>query len=207
MTRLGSVSRSTATSLLVLLFLLLLPAVAGAQEAAEDQMSAEQQAMMEAYMKAATPGEEHAMLADHAGTWKAVVKAWMEPGGEPQMSDGVFRRELLLGGRVLQEEYEGSFEGQPFLGYGLTGYDNVTGRWWSTWNDNMSTGVMVMWGEWNEEKGAVVYRGEAPDPMSGGMVEMKIVVRHPEDGKEVMEMYDLRSGTPVKTMEITSTRQ
>jgi hypothetical protein len=184
-----------------------LSAVAGAQEAAEEQMNAEQQAMMEAYTKAATPGEEHATMADHAGTWKATIKTWMEPGGEPQMSDGVFHRELLLGGRVLQEEYEGSFQGQPFLGYGLTGYDNVTGRWWSTWNDNMSTGVMVMWGEWNEKEGAVVYKGQAPDPMSGEMVDMKVVVRHPEDGEEVMEMYDLRGGEPVKTMEITSTRQ
>lgn len=214
--------KRTPILLLSIVFLLLAPATAVAQheegehahhgeaahgEDAHGEMDPEMQAMMEAWHKAAIPGEQHAVLAELAGVWKATVKSFMEPGGEPMVTEGSFRREMILGGRVMSEEYEGSFQGQPFLGHGLIGYDNVTGRWWSTWTDNMSTGLMVAWGEWSEEEGAVVYHGKTPDPMTGEMVKTKHVVRHLDDGSEVMEMYDLRSGEPVKTMEIVSTRQ
>ena len=33
--------------------------------------------------------------------------------------------------------------GMPFEGIGRTGYDNVTGKYWSTWIDNMSTGCYL----------------------------------------------------------------
>jgi len=201
--------RRLAIPFTLLVVIALLPAAAFGQEEmpAPADMSPEQQAMMEAWMKAATPGEEHAGLAEHTGKWKATVKSWMDPSAEPQVTEGSFHRELILDGRVLEEHFEGSFEDQTFVGYGLTGYDNVTQRWWSTWNDNMSTGLIVMWGEWDEKEEAIVYHGQGPDPMTGTMVENKIIVRHPEEDKEIMEMYDMRSGEPVKTMEIVSTRQ
>ena len=48
-----------------------------------------------------------------------------------------------LDGRVLIEEVTSSMMGMPFTGHGMTGYDNVTGKYWSTWTDSMSTGLMV----------------------------------------------------------------
>ena len=33
--------------------------------------------------------------------------------------------------------------GIPYRGHGMTGFDNVTDKYWSTWNDSMSTGIMV----------------------------------------------------------------
>lgn len=199
-------SKTLMTALIVLL------ATAGAvsgHEHEHDKAAAghDQEAMMAAWQKAGTPGEQHAMLAKSAGHWTARVKTWMEPGGEPTVEEGTFHRELDLDGRVLQEKFTGSFFGQPFHGRSTTGYDNVTGRWWSTWTDSMSTGLMVMWGEWSDKEKAVVYLGESADPMTGEMVKMKAIVRHPSDGEEVMEMFDLRSGEPVKTMEIHSTRK
>jgi hypothetical protein len=170
-------------------------------------MSPEQQAMMGAWMKAATPGEEHDSLAKQVGIWTAEVKAWMDPSAEPEVSTGTFHREMTLGGRVLTEHYERMVMGMPFKGFGMNGYDNVSGRWWSTWNDNLSTGPTQMWGEWSEKEGAMVFYGEGPDMMTGGMVKMKTIVRHPNADQEILEVYDLRTGTPVMTMQITSTRK
>jgi len=164
-------------------------------------------AMMAAWQKAATPGEEHAELAKQTGDWQATVKVWMAPGAEPQVSQGKFHRELTLDGRVMLESFEGSFGGQPFRGAGQTGFDNATGRWWTTWTDNMSTGVTVMWGKWSKKEGGVVYYGTSPDPMGGKMIKVKSIVRNPDDGQEEIEMFDLRSGEAVKTMEIISTRE
>ncbi|MHC4219708.1 MAG: DUF1579 family protein [Planctomycetota bacterium] len=43
---------------------------------------------MDACVATATPGEAHKLLEPFAGTWKAEVKSWMEPGSEPQVSTG-----------------------------------------------------------------------------------------------------------------------
>ena len=197
--------RTAKTLLPLLIVLILIPAAVLAD--AEQEMSADEQAMMMAWMKAATPGEAHAAMADHTGSWKATMKSWMPGATEPMINEGSFERELVLGGRVLQERFAGSFAGQPFNGFSQSGYDNVTKRHWTTWTDDMSTGILLMWGNWDEKEKAFVYHGEGPDPMTGGMVESKIIVRFPEKGKEVMEMYDLRTGEPVKMMEIVSVKQ
>jgi hypothetical protein len=180
-------------------------ALVAGEEAATEAM--DPQAMMEAWMKAGTPGPEHETLAAHAGTWNATVKTWMEPGAEPMVSDGLFQRDMILDGRVLKERFEGAFMEQPFEGMGLTGYDNAKGQYWSIWVDSMSTTMMVAWGQWDEEMGAFVYEGTTTDPMTGGSHWMKTVLTHPEEGKEVMKMYEKRGDQEVLTMEIVSTKQ
>src|SRR5262249_52979692 len=95
------------------------PAAKAAAKAApmsEDQMMAEM-------MKLATPGPYHEMLKKFAGSWKTETKMWMGPG-EPQVSEGTAEASMILGGRFLKQEAKGNFMGQPFEGFGLTGYDN-----------------------------------------------------------------------------------
>jgi hypothetical protein len=104
--------------------------------------SAEQQAMMEAYQRAATPGPQHASLAKMAGDFTLTVKSYMEPGAEPEVSAATATRRVILGGRFLEEVVKGTMMGQPFEGQGISGYDNVTGSWWGTWVDTMSTGMI-----------------------------------------------------------------
>ncbi len=118
--------------------------VARAQQAQGQQpaMSAEQRAMMETWAKAMAVGENHQRLARMAGDWDMTTKAWMAPGQPPTESKGTVTNTMLLGGRVLQSQQRGVMMGQPFEGVGLTGYDNVTGRHWTTWLDNMSTGPL-----------------------------------------------------------------
>ena len=179
-----------------------------AQEpAASDAAAPDMAAMMEAWMKGATPGDEHAAIAKSAGTWKATVKAWTAPGAEPMVSEGIFKRQMMLGGRVLEENYESNMMGMPFNGHSLLGFDNVSGRWWTIWVDNMSTGPMIMWGDWDEQEKAYVYTGQTPDPVRGRLIEMKTIVRHVSDDEEKLEMYDMTGGEAIKTMEIVAVRQ
>ena len=58
---------------------------AASDSAAMESGAPDMAAMMEAWMKGATPGEEHATIAKSAGTWKATVKAWTAPGIEPMV--------------------------------------------------------------------------------------------------------------------------
>lgn len=175
-----------------------------AQEGGEGE-AGDMAAMMQAFQASLTPGEPHEELATTTGKFDLTVKTWMDPSQPPSESKATAEREMILGGRVLEERVDGSFMGMPFTGIGQTGYDNVTGRYWSTWMDSMSTAVFTQWGDYDDD-GHLVMIGEGADPMSGGMKEMKTVVAE-IDGKETIRFYEERGGQEVQTMEIVYTRR
>lgn len=204
---LSRLSSSLAAVLLVGAFAVY-AAPSGAQEAEAPAGDPAMAAAMEAMARAAEPGPEHERLAEMAGTWKMTVEFWMDPAGEPEVSESTAERTVILGGRVLEERVEGTVMGEAFEGLGFLGYDNVTGEWWSTWTDNLSTSLMVMTGTYDEESGAVVYEGEMTDPLSGGREPVKMVVRNEGPDKEVGEMFEAGpGGEMVRTMRVVSERQ
>lgn len=167
----------------------------------------------EAWAKAALPGPRHLALADRAGAWAVTVRVWLDPAQPPEVSEGTSERTMILGGRVLEETFSSAGMGdQPYEGLGHTGYDNVTGRYWSTWTDNMMTGVAVFYGA-AEESGAeakdtLVMEGEMPDPIAGKAVPMRIETRVDADGQEVDDFFEAGpDGKLIKTMEITYRRR
>lgn len=170
------------------------------------EMPEEMRAMMEAWQKAGTPGDAHAELASMAGTWTFTIKSWMDPANEPMVSTGTAERSMILGGRVLHEKVVSEMMGQKFEGIGVSGYDNVSGQYWSAWMDSMSTGCYVMHGSKDEATGDVVFDGEMEDPMRG-TVAIRSVVKQEADGKQMMEWHEKRGEEMVKTMEIVYVRQ
>jgi hypothetical protein len=162
---------------------------------------------MEAYQRAATPGAQHKQLASSVGTYAAQVKSWSEPGGKPVEEAGTATRTMALDGRVLVEQYQGTMMGQPFMGHGMSGYDNVTGQYWSTWNDNMSTGLMVSHGTC-DDKMACSFTGSWNDPVRKAPVQARMTTRWTGPTTEVFEMYGPdKQGKEMKMMEITYTKQ
>jgi hypothetical protein len=184
--------------------LLALPALAGAQP---PEMTAAQKAEMEAYMKAGTPGAPHQAMAATAGSYDAKVKSWQEAGQPPMESTATVTRTMALDGRVLVEDFKGSMMGMPFSGHGMRGYDNVTGKYWSTWNDSMSTGVMLSEGTC-DAKETCTFKGSWNDPIKKGKVESRMTSRWTSPTTEVFEMYGPgRDGKEMKMMEITYTKK
>jgi len=57
-------------------------------------------------------------------------------------------------------------------GHGMTGYDNVSGKYWATWNDSMTTGVMVSQGTC-DAKNACTFTGSWNDPIKKGPVKAR----------------------------------
>ncbi len=188
---------------------ILLATIATAQETrdAPEGMSPEQAAMMKAWTEAMTPGPEHERLAEAVGDWKATAKIWMEPGAEPSVSESTVSRSMSLGGRVLVEEWRGEMMGRPFTGHGRTGYDNVTEKYWSTWTDNMSTGLMVFEGRYDPEAEKYIFTGSYTDPESGETIQSRSVSWTDDAGREMMAMYETRDGKEIKTMEMTLERR
>lgn len=199
--------RSTSWIAAIILILFTTAVTAQEGEDAAEAMSPEQAAMMQAWQEAKTPGAEHERLAEAVGEWKAVVKWWMEPGAEPSVSESTVTRSMSLGGRVLVEDWQGEMMGEPFIGHGRTGYDNITEKYWSTWTDNMSTGLMVFEGAYDPATEKYTFTGSYTDPMSGKVIQSRSVAYTDESGREVMTMYETRGGQEIKTMEMILERR
>jgi len=91
--------------------------------------------------------------------------------------------------------------------FGLTGYDNVTGKYWSTWNDSMSTGIMLSEGDCDAD-GACAFTGSWNDPVSKEKINARMTTRWTSPAVEVFEMYAPGpDGKESKMMEITYTRK
>ena len=131
---------------------------------------------MEAYMKAGAPGEAHKALAQAVGTYDCKVKSWHAPGAPPTEDSGTATRKMALDGRVLIEDFSTSMMGMPFKGQGMHGYDNVTGKHWSTWVDSMSTGVMLSEGTCDAQ-GACTFTGTYNDAIKKAPATLRMTSR------------------------------
>lgn len=173
----------------------------------QPQLTAEQQAEMDAYARAGTPGAPHAALALAAGSYDLKLKSWYEPGGEPMEETGTATRRMILGGRVLVESMDATMMGAPFTGHGMSGYDNVTGKYWSTWMDNFSTGLMASEGSCNA-LGVCEFSGSWNDPIKKGPVTARMTSRWTSPSTQVFEMFGPgKDGKEMKMMEIVYTKK
>lgn len=171
------------------------------------EMTPEQKAEMEAYQKAGTPGDPHKMMASHAGTYDTKVRMWHEPGGPMMEETGTATRSMTLGDRVQVEEFKSTFMGEPYTGHGMSGYDNVTKKYWATWNDSMSTGVMVSEGTCDAQ-GACKFTGTTHDPVKKKPIKLRMTSQWTNPTTEVFTMYGPdRKGKEYKMMEITYTKK
>ena len=191
---------------LVMALVLVCPFALAQDHAKHNQPPAMDAAMMEAMMKAATPGDAHKSLNAYIGTWNAKVSSWMAPGADPMVMEGVSENKWVMGGRYVEQRFSGNFMGMPFEGVGYTGYDNVKKQYWGTWIDNMSTGMMMTTGKWDGK--AWVLTGTMPDPMTGAdmAVTNKLIITDADH--HTMEMWTpAPDGKTFKMMEIVYSRK
>ena len=182
--------------------LLGMASVTPAQE--PDEAQAE---MMAAYEAAAAPGPAHEKLAAMAGSYTLTATWWEDPNAPPQHSTSEVKRKMIMGGRYLVEEVGGEMYGQPFSGMGITGYDNTAEKYVTTWLDNMSTGLFIMTGNY-DEAGNLVWWGKYTDPVSKATMKMKGVTVVVSDTEERYEMYIVNEdGSEWKTAEMTYQRE
>ena len=174
----------------------------------QPQLTPEQQAEMEAYMKAGAPGAPHQIMASTAGNYDVKLKVWHEPGGPAAEDVGTAKRTMTLGGRVLVEDLSCTMMGMPFTGHGMFGYDNVTGKYWGTWNDNMSTGVMVSEGTCDAQGKNCTFTGSFHDPVKKTLVTLRMNSKWTSPTTETFEMFGpAPDGKEMKMMEIIYTKK
>ncbi len=180
---------------------------------AAGQPSAEETAMMEKMMKAATPGEAHAKLKPMTGKWTYVTKWRMSPEQPWDESTGKAEFKLIFGNRILVQDAKNNpgpsdaMMGGPFEGHGMTGYDNVSKKYWSTWADNMGTGIMTSEGAADGSGKVFTYASEYNCPLTGGEKNVKTTTKIEGDDKFVFQMFDKApDGKEFQSLEVSYTR-
>jgi hypothetical protein len=184
----------------------------GAQETPKKTTPAagkmDEKAMMEMMAKYSTPGPEHKGLEAFAGTWDATAKMWMDPSAPAQESKGVAENKMTLGGRFLEQSFEGTFMNQPFTGRGYTGYDLYKKQYVSTWMDSMGTMIVMATGTGDPSAKTVTMTGQMDDFMTGKKMDFKQTATVVDPDHNVFEMWMTGpDGKMFKTLEIHYTRR
>jgi hypothetical protein len=167
------------------------------------------QEMMKKMEELAAPGPEHRLLASMAGQWEAEARCFMAgPEAPPTVTKGSCKSTMILGGRFLQEEFQGDMMGKKFTGMGLMGYDKFNQKYVSIWMDDMGTGIFSSEGTSDASGKVFTLNGKMDDPMTGEKAKsMRLVTRIVNPDKRVFEMHDVALGDKSKVMEITYTRK
>lgn len=136
-------------------------------------------------------GPNHAIIEKMAGSWTTKAKFRMAPDQPWMESEGSCESKMIFGGRHLHTKYKGDMMGQEFNGIALMAYDNIAKEFQSVWIDDMSTGVMMLTGQFDEATKSFTLAGDCSCPTTGGKRRMKEVVKLTGPDSYVMDFYEL----------------
>ncbi|MBK9098895.1 MAG: DUF1579 domain-containing protein [bacterium] len=185
----------------ILLFLILPSAILFSRDGTD------QSAEMKMWMDYMTPGPMHEMLAKSAGDWKTTSKFWMDPAGEPMITEGNGKTEMILGGRYQKMTHNSTMMGMQTEGISITGYDNATQEFTTIWIDNVGTGTAIAKGKYDESTNSIVLYGTMVDPMSKQEMKFREILKFLDDDHHLLEMFIVYNNEEFKSMEIEFVRQ
>jgi hypothetical protein len=137
-----------------------------ADDSSHTSKDPKKQEMMKKWMEYATPTAQHKIFENMTGNWKFTSKFWETADSKPHESTGTSKMKLILGGRFLEHQTKGKAMGMPFEGLGITGYDNLKGKYDTVWLDSMGTGMMHGTGTFDSKSQTLTDTGEYSCPES-----------------------------------------
>lgn len=179
--------------------------VQDAMQEAQDEFDPD--AMMEAWLKAGTPGEHHKLLDDIVGNFTAEMTMSNGPGQPEEKMTGRTVNTWVLDGRYIQSEFYGDFNGMPFKGLGFTAYSNADQEIQSIWMDSLSTLMEMSTGTMDLDKKTMHMTAKTNDPAMGMKVDVDEVFTIISRDKHTFVRRTLMpDGTEVNKMTIVYTR-
>lgn len=153
--------------------------------------------------------EHHKRLAQWVGEWDITSKFFMGPDMPPIENKMKAVTKSMMGGRYFVEKVTGQIsmgDGAPpmeFEGMSVMGYDNHKKKHFSTWMDNMSTGMWMEWGTCSEDGKVITSSGENFNSMTGTMEKTTSICTIIDEDNRTLEMFGPGpDGSRVKTMEM-----
>jgi len=160
-----------------------------AQPPGDEMMTPEAQARMQAMMKAATPGEHHAILNAFLGDWHADVRFRMAPGQDMTQATGTVSRKWILDGHFIREDVRATSDMGEFKGMGILGYNNTDGQYEFAWYESMDTAMYFETGQYNPDTKTITTLGSRRDPATGRLIQTRSVVDMSNPDRHVSTGY------------------
>ena len=162
-----------------------------------------------------TANKNRKLLAQLAGTWSYIAKAWPTADASPIRAKGTAIRKPIMDGRYFVANFtskthmpgeNGKLKTFEYKAMSIEGYDNVQKKFTATWCDTVSPGIMLLTGSYDPTTKTFTYNSES-ELMPGVKTKVREVLRIVDDDHLNFEWYEYRDGQEVKTMEINYTRQ
>jgi hypothetical protein len=125
-------------------------------------------------------------------------------------SDCTYTVTSIMDGRYIKAELAGEMPGMgPFNGLGITGFDNVSQKFVSTWVDNCNTGIVNGTGEISPDGKVLTWNFTVNCPIA----KKPTIMRHNEvltgENTKTLDIFgsDPKSGKEYKAMHIEFTRK
>jgi len=183
------------------------PSDVAAAAAAKPAKKLTKEEIDKAWMDYATPGDMHKWMSAMDGTWDSDMTMWMYPDSPAMKTKGVAVYKTALNGLYQESIHTADMGPMKFEGRSTMGYDNVKKVFVSTWYDNMGSGIMMMEGTYDNKTKTFTSTGKGVDAAQGKEVDMKEIVKYPDDNTVQVEMYSIQDGKETKTMELTAKRR
>lgn len=166
---------------------------------------------MQALIAAGTPGKPHEFLKKYVGTWTGKSQMWMGPDApNPENFECTQTVKSVLGGRYIEYELSGEMPGMgSFSGHGVTGYDNVAGKYVASWIDNQNTGIMQGVGELSKDGKTLSWTYSYQCPIRKKPATVRQVETFTDDKTMILEAFvsDPKSGKEYKCMRVEFTKK
>jgi hypothetical protein len=165
---------------------------------------------MQACIAAGTPGANHERLTKDAGTWLGKNTMWMGPGTEAVKSDSTTTITPMLDGRFVKLEMAGEMPGMgPYLGFAISGYDNVSKKFVSTWIDNHGTGLATGEGELSKDGKTLTWNYTFNCPITNKPAVLRQIETVTGPATKTLEMFgaDPKTGKEYKMMVVELTKK
>ena len=162
-----------------------------------------------AFVAAATPGKMHDRLREDVGVWQGKNTMWMAPGAPPIETESTSTVSPLFDGRFTRCEIKGEMPGMgPYDGLMISGFDNITQKFVSTWIDNYSTSIAQGEGELSKDGKTLTWTFTCNCPLTKKPVAMRQIETITGPGKKTLEMFgaEPKSGKEYQMMRIELTK-
>jgi hypothetical protein len=134
----------------------------------------------------------------------------MTPDMPEMVTPTTWNSTSIMDGRYIKTDVTGEMPGMgPFSGMAVIGFDNITGKFVSTWIDNFGTGIMTGVGELSADQKTMTCTYTHNCPISKKPVQMREVSRRVSDNQMAVEFFckDPKSGKEFTCMKMDLKRK
>lgn len=112
-----------------------------------------------------------------------------------------------LDGRFLEWTHTGDFNGMPFHGRAIDGYNNGDARYESVWADNFGTLMLLFTGECSDDGKTRVLETQFRNPIDDTMISYRAVYSLVDEDHFTYESHVKRGEVEFQNMEVEYTRE